>query len=198
MDHDKIRALSLIFNDAAKNGFAILENLLDWSRSQTGLLKYAPEKIDLKKLIDEHILNIYHSSRNKDIEIFSKINPDMYIFADQYMIKTILRNLLSNAVKFTLRRGQIIVDALEKDDKVIISIKDNGTGISPENIAKIFRIDSKFSLPGTENEVGTGLGLKLCKEFVEKQGGKIWVESVENEGSDFRFSIPFNRGFIRN
>ena len=190
MNPDRITALASIFNDAAKNGYAILENLLDWSRSQTGLLRYDPERLNLRSLTDEHILNLSHNSANKEIEVLSRVNADIFIFADQYMIKTILRNLLSNAIKFTNRKGQVVINATERDGEVIISVKDSGTGISVENIDKIFRIDSKFSMPGTENELGTGLGLKLCKEFVEKQGGKIWVESTENVGSDFSFTIP--------
>jgi signal transduction histidine kinase len=110
------------------------------------------------------------------------------------MIKTILRNLLSNAIKYSYRSGKVIVGAVLNHDEVIISVKDTGIGISKENIEKIFRIDAKYSLPGTENEQGTGLGLKLSREFVEKQGGKIWVESIENKGSEFKFSIPVKQG----
>lgn len=190
MNTDKITALATIFNDAAKNGYAILENLLDWSRSQTGLLNYDPERLNLRSLLDEHINDVQHNFTHKEIEVLSHVDEDMYIYADQYMIKTILRNLLSNAIKFTYRKGQIDVNAIEKDGEVVISVKDSGTGISPENIGKIFRIDSKFSLPGTENEMGTGLGLKLCKEFIEKHGGNIWVESNENDGSEFKFTVP--------
>lgn len=190
MNPEKISALASIFNDAAKNGYAILENLLDWSRSQTGLLKYDPGQLNLRNLIEEHIMSITHSVNNKEIEILSKIKDDTYIYADQYMIKTVIRNLLSNAVKFSFRKGIVVIDAVENNGEVIISIKDNGRGIAQNDIEKIFRIDSKFSLPGTENELGTGLGLKLCKEFVENQGGNIWVESVEKKGSEFKFSIP--------
>jgi signal transduction histidine kinase len=106
------------------------------------------------------------------------------------MINTVLRNILSNAIKFTPRSGKVIVRSIADQDRVIISVKDTGIGIPKENIENIFRIDAKFSVPGTENEQGTGLGLKLSKEFVEKQGGKIWVESIENEGSEFMFTIP--------
>jgi PAS domain S-box-containing protein len=190
MNPDRITALATIFNDAAKNGYAILENLLDWSRSQTGLLKYDPEILNLRLLMDEQAMNVHHNFTHKEIEVLSLVDEDLYIYADQYMIKTILRNLLSNAIKFTFRKGQIIINAVEKEGEVVVSVKDSGTGISPENIEKIFRIDSKFSLPGTENETGTGLGLKLCKEFIEKQGGNIWVESTVNIGSEFKFTVP--------
>lgn len=190
MDNEAIKELALILNDSAKSGYAILQNLLDWSRSQTGLLKVNPEIINLKNLIDENILNLELFSNNKEIEMFSEVNEDKVIFADKNMINTVLRNLLSNAVKFTNRGGKVIVSTITNSDKVIISVKDTGIGISKENIINLFRIDTEHSFRGTENEQGTGLGLKLCKEFVEKLGGKIWVESIENQGSEFKFSIP--------
>ena len=140
MNPDKITALASIFNDAAKNGYAILENLLDWSRSQTGLLKYDPAMLNLKALMEEHINNLKHSFINKEIEFSSSVDEDLFIFADQYMIKTVFRNLLSNAIKFTYRKGQVFVYAVENDGQVTISIKDSGMGISRENINKIFRI----------------------------------------------------------
>jgi PAS domain S-box-containing protein len=193
MDHEKIKTLSLILNDSAKNGYAILQNLLDWSRSQTGLLKFNPEKINLKKLITENISNLQLLATNKAIDLYSEVKDDTYIFADKNMINTILRNLLSNSIKFTRRGGKVVVSAIINKVEVIISVKDSGIGISKENINKLFRIDIKYSLPGTDNEQGTGLGLKLSREFVEKQGGKIWVESVENRGSDFKFTIPLKQ-----
>jgi len=195
LDNEKIKTLALILNDASKSGYAILQNLLDWSRSQTGLLKFNPENINLRNLIDEHILNLEQISSNKEIRIHSEVKDDLFIYGDKNMIKTILRNLLSNAVKYSYRSGKIIICATINDHEVIISVKDTGIGIPKENINKIFRIDAKYSVPGTENEQGTGLGLKLCKEFVEKQGGKIWVESIENEGSEFKFSIPVKESF---
>jgi signal transduction histidine kinase/CheY-like chemotaxis protein len=194
MDNEKIKRLAIILNDSAKSGYAILQNLLDWSRSQTGLLKFNPERINLRNLINENILNLELFSANKEIEMHSEVKEDMFIFADTNMINTVLRNLLSNAVKFTHRCGKVVVRAIIESDEVIISVKDTGTGISEENIEKLFRIDTKYSMPGTDNEQGTGLGLKLSKEFVEKQGGKIWIESIENQGSEFSFSIPLNNG----
>lgn len=190
MDKEQIRNLAQILNDTSKSGYSILQNLLDWSRSQAGLLTINPEKINLRDLINENILNLEHISANKEIRIHSKLDQDIIISADKNMIKTILRNLLSNAVKYSYRNGNVYVNAVNEDDKVIIAVQDSGIGIPQESIEKIFRIDAKYSLPGTENEYGTGLGLKLCKEFVEKQGGNIWVESTENKGSEFKFSIP--------
>jgi signal transduction histidine kinase len=190
LDNEKIKTLALILNDSSKSGYAILQNLLDWSRSQTGLLKLNPERINLKNLIDEHILNFEQLSVNKGIKINSEVKEDLFISSDKNMIKTIMRNLLTNAIKYSYRSGKIIVKADVNDRDVRISVKDNGIGIPEENIENIFRIDAKFSVPGTENELGTGLGLKLCKEFAEKLGGRIWVESSENKGSEFKFSVP--------
>jgi signal transduction histidine kinase len=154
------------------------------------MLKFNPERIDLNNLINENITNVQLLAANKDIKVFSEAEEGIFIFADKNMINTILRNLLSNAVKFTYKQGKIVVNAMINSDEVIISVKDTGIGISKENIDKLFRIDTKFSIPGTNNEQGTGLGLKLSREFVEKQGGRIWVESNENKGSEFKFSIP--------
>jgi signal transduction histidine kinase len=193
MDYEKIKTLASILNDSAKNGYTILQNLLDWSRSQTGLLKFNPECINLKDLVDENITNLQLFAANKNIDLHSNIKEDIIIFADKNMINTILRNLLSNSAKFTNRGGKVVVSAVIDPTEVILSVKDTGTGISKENIDKLFRIDVKFSMPGTDKEQGTGLGLKLSKEFVEKQGGKIWVESVVNKGSEFKFSIPVKK-----
>jgi PAS domain S-box-containing protein len=194
MDNDKIKTLASILNDASKSGYAILQNLLDWSRSQTGMLKFNPERINLNNLINENISNLQLLATNKDISLYSGVEEGIYIFADKNMINTILRNLLSNAVKFTHKCGKVAVSVIINSGEVIISVKDTGIGISKKNIDKLFRIDTKFSMPGTNNEQGTGLGLKLSKEFVEKQGGTIWVESIENKGSEFKFSIPFKEG----
>jgi signal transduction histidine kinase len=193
MDLASIKRLAQILNDSAKSGYAILLNLLDWSRSQTGLIKFNPVMINLKNVIDDHISDFHLYSSNKSITIISEIEEDFFIHADENMINTIMRNLISNAVKFTHRYGQIIISATVKPSEIVISVKDSGIGLSPESLDKIFRIDSKHTQPGTDKEQGTGLGLKLCKEFVEQQGGEIWVKSIENKGSIFSFSIPIKK-----
>jgi len=191
LDLEKIENLASIINDASKRGYAILQNLLDWSRSQTGMLKLCPEKINIRSLIDTHISEV---PLNKQILISSLIKQDVFVNTDRNVLDAILRNLIDNAVKFTHRNGKIYIDATQKDGKHIISVKDTGVGIPAERIDTIFRPESHDTMPGTENEPGTGLGLKLCREFVEKLNGEIWVESVENEGSTFMFSIPGNNG----
>ena len=190
MDTQTIIKLSRILNESAKSGYSILLNLLDWSRSQTGQIKFNPEKINLKDLIEENFADIYLFSTSKAINISTDIKEDIFILADKNMLNTVLRNLLSNAIKFTHRNGSVHVSAKISESEVIISIEDTGTGISKENINKLFRLDSKYSVPGTDKETGTGLGLKLCKEFIEKMNGSIYVNSTENKGSEFVFSIP--------
>lgn len=190
LDKKSIYELAMILNDSARSGYAILQNLLDWSRSQTGLLKFNPEKIDLNNLIDENISAIKLLASNKDIYLGHELNERTYIISDSLMINTILRNLLSNAIKFTHRGGKVLINTYINQDEAIISVKDTGTGISAENIEKLFNLDTIHTTNGTENEQGTGLGIKLSKEFVEKVGGRIWVESIVNQGSTFSFSIP--------
>ncbi len=190
LDEKNIISLAGVINDSAKNGYAILQNLLDWSRSQTGLLKINPEDVNLRELINESITNLSQVSANKEIKVTSEIKDDIFVHTDKNMIRTILRNLLSNAIKFSYRKGEVAVSYEKSVTDVIIKVKDNGTGIHEDNIDKLFRIDTKYSLPGTENEMGTSIGLKLCKEFIEKLDGSIWVESAVKKGSEFKFSIP--------
>jgi signal transduction histidine kinase len=190
MDTQTIIKLSRILNESAKSGYSILLNLLDWSRSQTGQIRFNPERINLRELIEENLSDIQLFSTSKAINISTEIKEDIFIRADKNMLNTILRNLLSNAVKFTHRNGSIHVSAKINEREVILSIEDTGIGISKENISKLFRLDSKYSVPGTDKETGTGLGLKLCKEFIEKMNGSIYVNSTENKGSEFVFSIP--------
>jgi signal transduction histidine kinase/DNA-binding NarL/FixJ family response regulator len=190
MDNGTIRELAQVLNDSAKSGYAILQNLLDWSRSQTGMITFNPENIDLKNLVDENISEFRLFSTKKGIDVISEIQEEMNIFADRNMINAVLRNLLGNAIKFTPRFGTVMIGAIIKDSEVTVSVKDTGIGIPKENINELFRIDTKFTRPGTNKEQGTGLGLKLCKEFIEMQGGKIWVKSAVNKGSEFIFSIP--------
>ena len=193
MDTEKIIKLSQVLNDSAKSGYAILQNLLDWSRSQTGLMKINIEKINLKNLIEENISNHLLISTNKEINLRSDIKDDIFVFTDRNMINIVLRNLLGNAVKFTPRFGKVNVSTILDGNAVSILVKDTGIGISNDNINKLFRIDTDYKKPGTANEQGTGLGLKLSKEFVEKLGGKIWVESELGKGCDFKFTLPLDR-----
>lgn len=190
LDVNSIKQLSSSVNRSAKIGYALLENLLEWSRSQTGNLKFNPVKLNIRKLIEQNISNMRMYMDNKKIDIVSEITEDMEIIADENMLNTVLRNLLNNAVKFTHINGKITVNAGKVKNNLMVSVKDNGIGITKSNINKLFRIDTNFTNMGTAKEKGTGLGLVLCKEFIEKHDGKIWVESVAGKGSEFKFTIP--------
>ena len=177
---------------ASNQAYALLENLLLWSRAQTGRVDYKPEVIYLQEKVLQNIRLLKIQANKKNIQLTSNIPSNLKVLADRNMMDTILRNLLTNALKFTPRNGKIEVSAIIKNKQVEISVTDNGIGIPKENFDKIFRIDSKTSTLGTEKEKGSGLGLILCKEFAERNGGKIWVESELEKGSTFRFTIPVN------
>jgi len=177
-------------NNVAQNTFKLLENLLEWSSSQTGKIEFKPQLFILETLIIDIIELTKSNSLAKNIEISYEINESIQIFADKNMINTVLRNLVTNAIKFTNKNGIIKILASYFENNILISVIDNGVGMSEDTINKLFKINEKITNIGTENESGTGLGLILCKEFIEKHKGKIWVESIKNEGSTFKFIIP--------
>ena len=189
---DTIEQSATLINTSAVQTFRLLENLLEWAKAQRGKLTFNPEPVDLKSLLNEEIKILSEMAKPKNISLESTIPENIKIVADQNMIKTILRNLISNAIKFTHRNGKVEVLVIAENQHVNISVADTGIGMTDDTIAKIFRIDSDLSTPGTDNERGTGLGLFLCKEFVEKHGGKIWAESEEGKGSIFIFLIPLD------
>jgi PAS domain S-box-containing protein len=168
----------------------LLLNLLEWSRSQIGKIQFNPENMDVVLLVNEVIQLLADSANQKSISISVDIPADAQIIADKEMVGTILRNLISNAIKFTNKGGHIDVIAEQNRNEFSISVIDDGVGINPDRFEKLFRIDENHSTLGTHNEKGTGLGLMLCKEFVERHGGKIWVESTLGKGSRFYFTIP--------
>jgi len=169
----------------------LLNNLLLWASAQTGKMAIHPEKLDIKQMTLESIDLLRASADKKNISIKEKIEDNTFAFADKNMIDTVLRNLISNALKYTKSNGSIIVSTMNKTDHMIeIFVKDNGIGITPKHLSRLFQIDRNPSTPGTSDEKGTGLGLILCKDFVEKNKGTIQVESQEGKGSVFRFSLP--------
>lgn len=178
---------------AATGTLQLLENLLDWSLIQQGRIFFEPKKIGLKSIADEVIENLSGSATNKKILVHNLIPNNLEVTADENMIKAIFRNLIGNAIKFTLTGGSVEIKAALNNLYVEVAVSDNGIGISKENIDKLFKIESGYSTRGTANEKGTGLGLILSHEFVEKHGGKIWIESAEGKGSTFCFSIPVVR-----
>ncbi len=167
----------------------LLENLLEWARLQQGHLKIKSKQENLNSIITEVLSISSEIARYKLIKINYKTN-NLEVKCDKESTKTIIRNIISNAIKFTNPKGSISITSEKTDKEVIVQIKDNGIGISENNIQKIFKIEENITTKGTENEQGTGLGLLLCKELVEKQGGKIWLTSEINEGTSVHFTIP--------
>jgi len=176
-----------------ENTSTMLENLLHWSQYQLRGLEPIFRKVDLQKIIDECI-HLYHmQAEQKHIVIDNSLKTNVNVSADVEMLKVILRNLISNALKFTHSGGIISIMTMTKGNYAIISVKDTGVGISPENQERMFAMEN-FTMPGTEKEKGTGLGLMLCKDFVEHNNGKIWLDSIINVGTTFHFSIPIAKG----
>ena len=184
------KTLVTIINSASWQAFKLLENLLEWSRAQTGRINFEPSQIILKDILTETIGLLSSTSKQKEIKIENFVPKNCEIFADRNMLTTIIRNLINNAIKYTKRGGVIQINASDNDREVEISVQDNGIGMNRETLSKLFRIDERNSKLGTEREGGTGIGLILCKEFVEKHQGKIWAESEINKGSKFIFTIP--------
>jgi len=170
----------------------LLKDLLEWAQSQTGRMKFNPVQFEMVDIVNELSLLYDDIAGQKSITIKKVLPHNITVFADKAMIGTVLRNLFSNAIKFTKPGGEVIISIEAKHNDIIFSIKDTGVGILKDSIAKLFRIDKTYSTSGTNEETGTGLGLILCKDFVEKHNGKIWVESEVGNGSTFYFTLPFN------
>jgi len=183
------RQIGLI-NSNAKSTLDLLDNLLDWAKNQTGQINFNPENTRIDQIISDVIKLLESSAQLKNITIIYKPEPEIKILADKNMLKTIIRNLIQNSIKFTPTKGVIEILAREKEEDVEISIIDNGIGMNSQIKESLFLIDKCKGQLGTAKEKGSGLGLVLCKEFVEKHKGKIWVESKENQGSTFSFTIP--------
>ncbi|MCZ4693622.1 PAS domain-containing sensor histidine kinase [Ancylomarina euxinus] len=187
---EEIQEFAEIIHASACQGYDLLENLLEWSRSQRGSIKWQPQEFDLVELIDSNIKLIQANIHKKQIHLNFQAETSQYVFADKYMIDTVIRNLLANAVKFTYMNGNIDVFLIEKEKHYCVSIKDDGKGISKNNQKKLFHLDNQYSSLGTAMETGTGLGLILCKEFIDINNGEIWVESEGGKGSCFSFTVP--------
>jgi signal transduction histidine kinase len=170
----------------------LLINLLKWASIQMNTIEITPQLLFPIKLVDENFIIFAEIAGNKNITLINKLKPDTTISADHEMISTVLRNLISNAIKFTNRGGQITISAEDKNNRTEISVKDNGIGMSKEDMNRLFRKDIKKSTIGTADEAGLGFGLQISKEFIEKNGGEISVESEINSGTVFKFSLPAN------
>jgi signal transduction histidine kinase/ligand-binding sensor domain-containing protein len=189
-DEEDHRAGFRKIHQSVKHLLDLLENLLTWSRSQRGRIKYDPTRFNLSTLIQENVNLHKILADKKGIMLLSPDNQDIYAYGDRDMINSVIRNLMTNAVKFTHRNKKVEVKVQTREEEVEVSIVDEGIGIEKEQIEKLFRIDEKFKSTGTEGEKGTGLGLIICREFVEKHGGQIRVNSRPGQGSTFSFTIP--------
>ena len=183
-----------LLRTSSENTYKLLENLLEWSMSQTGKVRFALETFNLSSLIREKILKFSIQTKSKNISLRFDNTADIYIYADRNMMMTVLRNLISNAIKFTPTGGVIDIIVSKVAGETKISVKDDGIGMSEKIKDGLFRITENVSRLGTSEEKGTGLGLILCREFVEKHGGKIWAESEQGKGSVFSFTIPDKPG----
>ena len=181
--------LNLVYNNTLKT-FQLVENLLQWANIQQGSIPFKPEESNLSEIINTVTENLKSSIDQKEIKLICDINNTFVVNADVMMLSSIIRNLLTNAIKFSIIKGTIEIFAEKNYDIIQIIVKDNGTGISDDEKENLFKSDISYSSVGTANEIGTGLGLNICKEFVEKHGGKIWFESEKDIGSKFSFTIP--------
>nr|WP_152426542.1 tetratricopeptide repeat protein [Cesiribacter andamanensis] len=190
LSKDEIKMLATDLDKSIKNLLSLLNNLLEWSRSQSGNLDIKVEPLDVRELVYANAELLQRTAENKEITLHTRVPANLKGFADKNQMNTVLRNLISNALKFTEKGGSVEVEVNEWKDAIEVAVRDSGVGMSPAVLAKLFKIEHKYSTPGTANESGTGLGLMLCKEFVERSGGMISVESQEGKGSTFRFTIP--------
>ena len=189
-DYESIEEYAGIINESAKRAVSMQTDLLVWARTQSGRMEFKPEDIEMAQFIKDIALLYSDIAKQKSISITTTLPHLIPAFAYRPMISAVLGNLISNAIKFTPEGGEIRISAEQKQEGINISVTDNGIGIPSDSIGKLFRIEEGFSTKGTNNEEGTGLGLILCKEFVEKHGGKIGVESVQGKGSVFYITLP--------
>ena len=188
-DNDKKENFINYINESSKHTLDLLQNLLEWSRSQTNRIEFFPEMFSVSKIVDKNIELLKNNANAKIISLVSEVNPTHKVFADKNMISTVVRNLISNAIKFT-KTGSVIISSETKGNYINISVIDTGIGIKKEDINNLFKIEESNSTEGTSGEKGTGLGLIICKDFIIKNNGKICIESTTEKGSKFTLSLP--------
>jgi len=189
-DSNKIKEFISQIHKFSSSTYDLLEDLLKWAKSQTGKMDLKLEKIDIFGLAVESVSFFKDKALEKGLKINTDVKMETYALIDKNMITTVLRNLVSNSIKFTNKGDDINISAYVNDKFIEVSVIDTGVGIPVENIDKIFRIDSHISTQGTMDEAGTGLGLTISREFVEKNGGTINVKSTEGSGTEFTFTVP--------
>ena len=177
-------------NHSTEDVFSLLDNLLKWTKSQVGKLNVVYMDFDINEVINGVIEIFSLVSASKNIKLVHTSNSPVMVHGDIDMLKTILRNLLSNALKFSYENSQILIDTSISDGMAVISVKDSGKGMSKEDQGRLLKTETHFSSYGTNNEEGSGLGLLLCQDFANKNGGRLWFDSEEGKGSTFYFSVP--------
>lgn len=187
---EEIKEFAIMLNNSLNNQYRLLEDLLNWARIQAGKIKYEPVDICVLEEVYNVIQMFKTNLKSKNIETIINVDEKIHILADRDMFWLLIRNLISNAIKFTKPGGLVEISASLEGDFVLFEIKDNGVGIGEEYINKLFKLDSHYTSEGTNNEQGTGLGLILCKDIIDKHNSKIWVESKLNEGTSFMFTLP--------
>jgi len=175
---------------SSKTVYSLLETLLEWSLVQRGKIPYKPEPLLLAKTVQYPLSLLADKANQKEITLLNEVSPDYKVYADQNLLDTVVRNLVSNALKFTHRGGTVYLSAISIDNLIQLSVIDNGVGMSEEQCTQLFVLGKNRSTLGTDDEQGTGLGLTLCKDMVEKNQGNIWVESQLGQGTTFTFTIP--------
>lgn len=187
---DKIQKMVNIIDDSVKSSYSILENLSDWSKTHRDVMPFEPGKADLAE-ISALVVDYYSNySQSKDIILINNIKKNTFVYADEYMVNSVFRNLVSNAIKFTDRKGRVTIDAVIKDKNIEIVISDTGTGIEKSEIKQLFRVKDKDIKQGTAGERGSGLGLIICKDFIERNTGSLSIDSAVDKGTTVRFTLP--------
>ena len=193
---DHIKEFMHEVSGISENAFILLENLLSWAKSQTGTIAFTPKLTDLKIIVSDSISLLANLAKKKNIHLSANIPENTMVYCDAELISAVVRNLISNAIKFSYQDGKVKIrirkEFLSEKNMLVVTVEDTGVGISKKNQQLLFGKDFHFTTYGTGNEKGSGLGLKICREFIEINGGKIWVESKENKGTVFSFSLPLH------
>jgi len=189
-DFEKVGEIAEVMLQSSRRAMSLLSNLIKWSQTQSGTIEYNPEHFNLLKMVNEVVQLLEGVASQKSITINNLVDPKSTTFADKEMIQTVIRNLISNALKYTHAGGKVEVSSSFSNEFLTVKISDNGVGIPAEKVNNLFNIAERHSTPGTQNEKGTGLGLLLCKEFIEKHSGKLEVASEVGFGSTFSFTLP--------
>ncbi|HMN16797.1 MAG: PAS domain-containing sensor histidine kinase [Ignavibacteriota bacterium] len=190
LQKSEIKEFASSIVEISKQTIGLLTNLLEWSRLQTGRMEFHPVQMNAFNTAENSISLLASNAEQKNIKIINELDKDTYIYADENMMQSVFNNLLTNAIKFTNRNGEINITSDKCEDMICFSVKDNGVGMDAKQKTLLFEMNKSFTTPGTTNEKGSGLGMILCKDFIEKHGGKIWVESSVGNGSEFFFTVP--------